>query len=140
MGFIQLLASLWPFLKEMFVGEKIKDSTDSKESATKVTDRRRGQLAATAAQWCINKMQTSRRFLATVLTVLILSLFINYKAIGKLAAVIPPRNNDENVPTEAPLTKEPKELPTVPRQDNSERDVLYDQTVRELKSLYGGHR
>lgn len=139
MGFIQLLASLWPFLKEMFVGEKIKDSADSKESAAKAPGRRRSEFATTAAQWCIDKMQTSRRFLATVLTLLILSLFINYKAIGKLAAVIPPRN-EEHVPADAPQTKEQKELPTIPRPDNSERDVLYDQTVRELKSLYGGHR
>jgi flagellar biosynthesis/type III secretory pathway M-ring protein FliF/YscJ len=140
MGFFQLMVSLWPFLKEMFVGEKIKDTNASKESAAgKAQDRtKKPQFAVLAARWLMDKMQNSRRFLAIVLMVLMLSLFINYKVIGKLTAMMP-RSDDQIEPTQPPA-KEKKEQPTIPRPPSSERDALYEQTVRELKSLYGESR
>jgi hypothetical protein len=135
MAFIQLLVSLWPFLKEMFVGEKIKDTDASKERATgKTQDRKKMQFASSAARWCVNQMQSSRRFLTIVLMVLILSLFINYKVVSKLA-VLTPRQDEQVEPHTAP-TVEKQERPTIPRPP-SERDALYEQTVRELKVLYG---
>lgn len=139
MGLIQLVASLWPFLKEMFVGEKIKDSPSSRKGGgRRAQDNKKEQLAVRAARWVIGKMQTSRRFAATVVTVLLISLFINYKTIGKLTTLVP--RQDDKTQTGAPPTKEPKELPTIPRKDSSERDVLYEQTVRELNNLYGETR
>lgn len=140
MGFIQLLASLWPFLKEMFVGEKIQDSTRSQRdgSGGPQSNRRDGPAAAKVARWLIDKMQKSRRFLACIITLLIVSLFVNYKVIGKLSAVMP--REEEHAHAGAPAPKEPKEVPTVPREDKSERDILLEQTVRELKNLYGESR
>lgn len=140
MGFFQLLVSLWPFLKEMFVGEKIKDTNASKESAAgKAQDRtKKPQFAVLAARWLMNRMQGSRQFLAIVLVVLMLSLFINYKAIGKLMALAP-RSDEQIEPSQPPATEQ-KAQPTIPRPPSSERDALYEQTVRELKSLYGESR
>lgn len=140
MGFIQLLASLWPFFKEMFVGEKIKDPASSKRgNLGQSQENGKERWNVLAARWCIDKMQKSRKFLATVVTLLILSLFVNYKLASKLAVVMP-RSNEEQVQAEKPPPKDPKEVPTIPRKDSSERDVLFEQTVRELKDLYGEHR
>jgi hypothetical protein len=136
MGFIQLLASLWPFLKEMFVGEKINDPASSKRGGGSPQDKKEG-LPVKAARWCIEKMQKSRKFLATIVTILIISIFINYKLISKVATLMPVRNEENPAQVEAPSSKKSKEVPTVPRKDSSERDVLLEQTVRELKDLYG---
>lgn len=137
MAFIQLLVSLWPFLKEMFVGEKIKDTDASKERAVgKSQDRKKMQFASSVARWCVDRMQSSRQFLTIVLMVLMLSLFINYKVVSKLA-VLAPRQDEQAEPHTAPTT-EKKEHPTIPLPP-SERDALYEQTVRELKVLYGSH-
>lgn len=131
MGFVQLLTSLWPFLKEMIVGEKIKDPSSSKDDTTK-TKRNPAQLAA----WVITKMQSSRRFCAFIMVVLILSLFMNYKAVIK-AAVLPVRQEDgEPIPT-TPI-KEPKEAPTAPKDHADRRKEIYEDTVKELHLLYGG--
>ena len=143
MGFLQLLASLWPFLKEMFVGEKIKASNSSTDAdgTTKQVLIKDGRARDNVFYWFMGKMQESKRFLAVVLLSLILSLFINYKVIPKLSVmVLPPRSNEENIKTEAPALKEPREVPTVPHKSTSERDVLFNQTVRELKNLYGESR
>jgi hypothetical protein len=80
-------------------------------------------------------MQESRRFLAFIVIVLILSLFVNYKVIGKLTAQMP--RDEKHIPSEAPSSRDHKEVPTVPFKDSSERDVLFEQTVKELKDLYG---
>ena len=136
MGFIQLLASLWPFLKEMFVGEKINDPASSERGGSSSQDKKEG-LPVKAARWCIEKMQKSRKFLATIVTILIISVFINYKLISKITTLMPPRSEENHTQVEAPASKEPKEVPTVPRKDSSERDILLEQTVRELKDLYG---
>lgn len=136
MGFIQLLASLWPFLKEMFVGEKINDPASSERGGGSARDKKQ-RLLVKAARWCIEKMQKSRKFLAAIVTVLIISVFINYKLISKITTLMPPRSEENPAQVEAPASKEPKEVPTVPRKDSSERDVLLEQTVRELKDLYG---
>lgn len=134
MGMFQLLTSLWPFLKEMFVGEKIQDRAPSGRggSATPRNNEREA-LSKKAARWLIDKMQKSRRFLAFVVTLLILSLFINYKTIGKLSAVMP--REQEQVQSGSPVLKEPKEVATEPAK-NSERDALLAQTVKELNDLY----
>lgn len=138
MAVFQLLVSLWPFLKEMLVGEKIKDKDASAGSAAgKEQDKKKSAWLATAASGCVDKMQGSRRFLAMILLIFMLSLFINYKVIGKLIALAPQRN-DEHIAPHQPPTAEKKELPTIPQPDkNSERDALYEQSVRELKVLYG---
>ena len=139
MGFIQLLASLWPFLKEMFIGEKINDPASSKRgngsSQNKVEP-----LPVKAARWCIDKMQKSKKFLTTIVIVLIISVFINYKLISKITTLMPPRTEENPAQVEAPASRDPKEVPTIPRKDSSERDVLFEQTVRELKDLYGESR
>lgn len=136
MGFIQLLASLWPFLKEMFIGEKINDPNTSRSGASGGTQNRgKGQYAVLAARWVMSQMQNSRYFLASVITILLLSLFVNYKVISKLSAVVP--RNEEHVKLATPDPKESKEVPTIPRKDKTEREVLFEQTVEELKHLYG---
>lgn len=138
MGFIQLLTSLWPFLKEMFFGEKIKDSTASKDGAdSKAKDRKllQGHFAVTAAHWCVNKMQESKRFLAFVLMLLLLSLFVNYKFIMRYNSMVPPREEEQSK-TEPSATQEPKEKVTIPRK-NDDTEVVLKQTVEELKNLYG---
>lgn len=138
MAFIELLVSLWPFLKEMFVGEKIKDTDASKERTTgKTQDRKKMHFATTAARWCFIRMQSSRRFLTIVMLTLLLSLFINYKVVSKLAAIAP-RQDEQVEPHQAPAA-EKQDLPTLPRPP-SERDALYEQTVRELKVLYGSRQ
>lgn len=136
MAFIQLLVSLWPFLKEMFVGEKIKDKDASKESAS--GKEKKSQFASNVARWIVDRMQNSRRFATTVLVVLMLSLFVNYKVISKLIVLAP--RSDETAEPHQPTATEQKELPTVPRPASNDRDALYEQTVRELKSLYGETR
>ena len=142
MGFLQLLASLWPFLKEMFVGERLKarrkeDGADSTEQDPIKDQSARNNILG----WCVTKMQESKRFLAVILATLILSLFVNYKVITKLSTmVLPPRNNEEKMKNESPPLKEPKEVPTIPNNRTSDRDELFDQTVRELKNLYGETR
>ena len=142
MGFLQLLASLWPFLKEMFVGERLKarrkeDGADSTEQDPIKDQSARNNILG----WCVTKMQESKRFLAVILVTLILSLFVNYKVITKLSTmVLPPRNNEEKMENESPPLKEPKEVPTIPNNRTSDRDELFDQTVRELKNLYGETR
>jgi hypothetical protein len=139
MGIIQLLTSLWPFFKEMFVGDRIRETPPNQRgSSGGEPSNRRDQPARTAARWCIDKMQKSRRFLASVMTLLIISLFINYKVVSKLNSVMP--RNEEQVTEGKPASKEPKEVPTIPRKDVTERDVLLEQTVRELKDLYGESR
>lgn len=136
MGFIQLLASLWPFLKEMFIGEKINDPNTSGQGASNRTQNRTTrQYPVLAARWVMNKMQNSRRFLASIITILLLSLFVNYKVISKLSVVAP--RNEEHVQPATPDPKESKEVPTIPRKDKTEREILLEQTVRELKHLYG---
>lgn len=139
MGFLQLLASLWPFLKEMFVGEKIKAPGNNGDGSTKQGSIKDSRAVNNIFYWCMAKMQESRRFLAIILLSLILSLFVNYKVITKLSVmVLPPRNNEEKLKDDAPAIKEPREVPTVPRDaSTSDRDVLFDQTVRELRNLYG---
>jgi hypothetical protein len=145
MGFIQLLVSLWPFLKEMFVGERIKktsvpgtegDVDQAKQSQIKDSQTRNRNVFI----WCMDKMQASKRFLAIVLVFLSLSLFVNYKVISKLSTmVLPPRSEEKDKSKNEPHnSREPKETPNIPRNDTSDRDVLFDQTVRELKNLYGG--
>lgn len=138
MGFLQLLSSLWPFFKEMFVGEKIKESASSKRGRTGPTQAEspNHHFAVTIARWCITKMQTSRRFLATVFLFLLLSVFVNYKLLGKIDTATLPRN-EEKAPTEESVTNVSKEVPTIPRDAASERDAIHEQTVRELKKLYG---
>ncbi len=142
MGFLQLLASLWPFLKEMFVGERLKarrkeDGVDSTEQDPIKDQSARNNILG----WCVTKMQESKRFLAVILVTLILSLFVNYKVITKLSImVLPPRNNEEKMKNETPPLKEPKEVSTIPNNRTSDRDELFDQTVRELKNLYGETR
>ena len=142
MGFLQLLASLWPFLKEMFVGERLKarrkeDGADSTEQDPIKDQSARNNILG----WCVTKMQESKRFLAVILVTLILSLFVNYKVITKLSTmVLPPRNNEEKMKNDTPPLKEPKEVPTIPNNRTSDRDELFDQTVRELKNLYGKTR
>ena len=142
MGFLQLLASLWPFLKEMFVGERLKarrkeDGVDSTEQDPIKDQSARNNILG----WCVTKMQESKRFLAVILVTLILSLFVNYKVITKLSTmVLPPRNNEEKMKNDTPPLKEPKEVPTIPNNRTSDRDELFDQTVRELKNLYGETR
>ena len=142
MGFLQLLASLWPFLKEMFVGERLKarrkeDGADSTEQDPIKDQSARNNILG----WCVTKMQESKRFLAVILVTLILSLFVNYKVITKLSTmVLPPRNNEEKMKNDTPPLKEPKEVPTIPNNRTSDRDELFDQTVRELKNLYGETR
>ncbi|BAW19038.1 hypothetical protein [Ralstonia phage RP12] len=140
MAFIQLLVSLWPFLKEMFVGDKIKDQDATKEGASGKQQDKKMQFVSDVARWCVDKMQQSRRFLFMVLVILMLSLFINYKVIGKLMALAP--RHDEHQAPHQPAATEKHELPTIPRpgQSMSERDVLYEQTVRELNVLYGEPR
>lgn len=142
MGFIQLLASLWPFLREMFVGKKIKVSVsngDDDADSTKevlIKDRR---TRNNIYYWCMGKMQGSQRFLAVILLVLALSLFINYKVISKLSTVVlPPRNNEEKLKDEVPSLKEPKRTTTIPNDNSSDKDILLNQTVEELKNIYGG--
>jgi hypothetical protein len=135
MGMFQLLTSLWPFLKEMFIGEKIQDRAPSGRGGPATPrNNEKETLSAKAARWLLDKMQKSRRFLAFVITLLILSLFINYKTIGKINAMMP--REEDKVQSGAPTTKEPKEVPTVPSKD-SERDALLAQTVKELNDLYG---
>lgn len=142
MGFLQLLASLWPFLKEMFVGERLKarrkeDGVDSTEQDPIKDRSARNNILG----WCVTKMQESKRFLAVILVTLILSLFVNHKVITKLSImVLPPRNNEEKMKNETPPLKEPKEVSTIPNNRTSDRDELFDQTVRELKNLYGETR
>lgn len=144
MAVFQLLVSLWPFLKEMLVGEKIKDKDASAGSATGTEqDKKKSSWLANAASGCVDKMQKSRRFLAIVLLVFMLSLFINYKVIGKLIALAPQRSDEHTAPHQPP-TAEKKELPTIPQPDkdqkdnaHTERDAIREQTVRELKVLYG---
>lgn len=142
MGFLQLLASLWPFLKEMFVGERLKarrkeDGVDSTEQDPIKDQSARNNILG----WCVTKMQESKRFLAVILVTLILSLFVNYKVITKLSImVLPPRNNEEKMKNETPPLKEPKEVSTIPNNRTSDRNELFDQTVRELKNLYGETR
>ena len=144
MGFLQLLASLWPFLKEMFVGEKLK--ARRKDDGAGPTDEEsiKGERARNnVLGWCVEKMQESKRFLAIILLALILSLFVNYKVITKLTSttmVLPPRNNEEKLKNDSPALKEPKEVPTIPNNHTSDRDELFNQTVRELKNLYGETR
>ena len=144
MGFLQLLVSLWPFLKEMFVGERINKvsipGTESDPDQTKqllIKDRQARNR--NIFRWCIDKMQESQRFLSIILLSLILSLFINYKAIAKLSTmVLPPRSEEkENSKNEPLASKEFKEIQTIPLNNTSDRDILFDQTVRELKHLYG---
>ena len=134
MGFIQLLASLWPFLKEMFIGEKINDPNASRQGNTD-RSQPRVKYPVLAARWVMTKMQSSRRFLATVITILILSLFVNYRVINKLSAVAP--RDEKQVHATTPQSQELKETPTVPRKDKTEKEILFEQTVRELKNLYG---
>ena len=142
MGFLQLLASLWPFLKEMFVGERLKarrkeDGVDSTEQDPIKDQSARNNILG----WCVTKMQESKRFLAVILVTLILSLFVNYKVITKLSIMaLPPRNNEEKMKNETPPLKEPKEVSTIPNNRTSDRNELFDQTVRELKNLYGETR
>lgn len=139
MGFLQLLASLWPFLKEMFVGERLKARRKEDGAVSTEQDPIKDQSARNnILGWCVTKMQESKRFLAVILVALILSLFVNYKVITKLSImVLPPRNNGEKMKNETPPLKEPKEVSTIPNNRTSDRDELFDQTVRELKNLYG---
>ncbi len=136
MGALQLMASLWPFLKEMFVGEKLNDPNASRQGPSERSRRAGVNYAALAARWLISAMQNSRKFLATIITILIVSLFINYKVISKMSAIPAPRD-DEHLKQTTPDPKESKEVPTVPRKDKTEKDILFEQTRKELKHLYG---
>lgn len=137
MGSLQLLASLWPFLKEMFVGEKINDPNASNQRPSeRAANTGHKNYPKLAARWLITKMQSSRKFLATVITLLLLSLFVNYKVITKISPVIPPRD-EEQIREGTPDPKENAPIPTVPSQNKSEKDLLFEQTKEELKHLYG---
>lgn len=134
MGLIQLLMSLLPFLKEMLVGEKIKDQTP-KEGIPSKSSKGSKDSAPLIARMFIDKMQESRRFLALIMVVLVVSLFVNYKAIGKLSAVIPIRSED-GIYIEKPQVKEPEKQTYVPKEGGSEHSVVYDFVLSELKVLY----
>lgn len=138
MGFIQIAVSLWPFLKEMLFGEKIKDPSRSKDdvAAAAQKNNKDWQINARIARWGIDKMQQSRRFLAFVLLLLFLSLFVNYKTIDKLSAMIPVARGGDKLKYET-ATTEGSEMTIEPPFAKTERDDLLEQTVMELKSIYG---
>lgn len=137
MAFIQLLTSLWPFFKEMFFGDKLKDQESSKDRAGGNTpeDRQSDSFVVRILRGCVTKMQKSKRFLATVLLVLIFSIFLNYKLIDKQIKAVPPRE-DEQVKSRTPDLEDQKELPTIPRKEG-ETEVVLKKTVEELELLYG---
>lgn len=137
MGSLQLLASLWPFLKEMFVGEKINDPSASNQGPSERSrNSSHKNYPKLIARWLITKMQGSRKFLATVITLLLLSLFVNYKVITKISPATLPRD-EEQTHEGTPDPKENAPVPTVPSQNKSEKDLLFEQTKKELQHLYG---
>lgn len=139
MGGFQLIASLWPFLKEMFSGEKINDPNSTRQGPSERTRTANGNYAVLAARWMMSTMQNSRKFLATVVSILLLSLFVNYKVISKMSAIPTPRD-DEHLQQSIPDPRGSKEVPTipiVPSKDKTEKEILFEQTRKELKHLYG---
>lgn len=133
MGLIQLFTSLWPFFKEIFIGDKIKDNNSSKEGRPK---KRHPILAA---HWFLDKMQMSKRFLSIIMIALILSIFVNYKLFVKLTVttVLPnPNRFDENDSPVWQPAKEKNPNPTIPSKGEATHDR--ETLIRGLSHLYGG--
>lgn len=106
------------------MGEKINDPY-KKDKKTK-------NMAEKFADGVLTRMQKSRSVLASVVVILMLSLFINYKAITKLAVVV--RTNEDTVePTTVKPTKDKPNLTTVPK----EKASTVNETVSFLEDLYG---
>lgn len=138
MGFIQLLVSLWPFLKEMLFGEKIKETNASEESGARKAQRKHPGPSRFAFG-VLNKLQDSRRILGIFLIILVASLALNYRLSVKVMSVM--SRPDEHQAPHTPPSAQQKEHPTEPHDRNkAERDALYEQTVNELHDLYGDLR
>lgn len=119
---------MWAFLKEIFIGNKIKDpykkssGDDDKHKASKIV----GGL--------IDKMQRSRPILASMALILALSLFINYKTIPKVLATS--RSEEEGMMTvPVPVREPPSKKPDVPN-DKVLTDAK-EETVKYFEKLYG---
>jgi hypothetical protein len=99
MGFLQLLVSLWPFLKEMLTGERIKVTIPvpsvTGQIKQLIIEERRARNKNILSK-CLDKMQQSKRFLGLVLILLSISLFINYKTISKISTRIKRNTNNSS--------------------------------------------
>lgn len=122
MALLQAIASLWPLLKEFYKGKKLDNDNDKNEEGKSFN----------LALYIVDKLQASRRFAIVVILVLVVSLFVNYKAISKLMVISRDEKSQSTYGTEN-NKKDP--LPTIPRREG-ENEVVVSRTVKSLQEIY----
>lgn len=123
-----LIICMWAFLKEIFIGNKIKDPY---KKGPRDSNKSRISKIATGL---IDKMQRSRPVLAAIALMLAMSLFINYKTIPKVLATS--RSEEEgmvNVP--GPVREPPSKRPDIP--NDKVLGEAKEETVKYFEKLYG---
>ncbi len=120
---VSFLISLFALLREFVVGRKIHEDGSKKKRFSVIS--------------VVDLLQNSRRAAIAIVVVLLLSLFVNYRAIMKLHAAQPPRDEraTENSPIEPGI---PKEVATLPKAA-PERETSKDRAPASelLLNIYG---
>lgn len=116
---------VWAFIKEIFAGRKLKYPYKDEDSEAQT-------LPTKVVGGLISRLQKSRRLIAALCLALMLSLFINYKAISKLVVIA--RANEEYIePAQTPPVREKPDQPMMPRKPNK----TSKETIIFLENLYG---
>lgn len=126
---IPFLICVWAFLKEIFFGERIKDPYKDKPAQ----DKTKTKIAKAVGKF-IDKMQSSRKLMAFVAMLLVISLFVNYKTIKQLVL----RKDDEqhSAPAQA-VEPESKKRPTIP---SKKPEDMRRETLEFLETVYGAKK
>lgn len=117
---------VWAFVKEIFLGNKLKDPYSDKSKKEK-------DVAESMVGGLITRMQRSRPILAGIALALMLSLFVNYRTISKLS-VLARGEEDTMEPNMYSPVREKPEQSTSPRPG---KKPVKDETVQFLEQLYG---
>lgn len=122
---VPFLICVWAFLKEIFFGDRIKDPYKDKPD-----DKTKSKIARAVSK-LIDKMQASRKLMACIALLLVISLFVNYKTIKQLVL----RKDDEqhSAPSQA-IEPEAKKRPTIPSKKPEDTRA---ETLEFLETVYG---
>lgn len=125
MSFPSLLMLLWPFIKEIFKGQKVKDPDAPAE-------KKKGPLVA--GEWLKERLlavlQKSPAAICLLIVLLVASVLINYRLLSADKSFSHYR--EKEYIKEKQETAPVKETPTIPK-----KGALFEQTKKELNDLYG---
>jgi hypothetical protein len=130
MWLLSLLSGLWPLIKELLYGDKIKNEVINKRD----TENNKFNIVIV-----IDMFQKSRKFATLVVLLLIFSLFINYKTITKLVDTIPVvirenKSEELSVLPDAPTREGETVIPKASL--HLELEIARENTLTKLQNTY----